>query len=271
MAADPRARYFRRLRRLRRSARRWSVLAAGLGGAAAVLTPYAGLGLPDAGWAAAAGGSIALAAWRWVDYRALAAQPAPPPPDPALAGDQARAKLIAAVERLPVGRTALDEVRRQQARFALRGSAAAGPWSRLDRASMTLSGLAGRLSGPGEPAVLEAAVAERSLRDLAHRVASVEKALRFAPPDTRPALEEARATLVEQLEGGVVAYERLVAAAASYVAEDGRSATEHPAVARLTEASDMLRGVAEGLAELREFTEPVRLRDPMRAPGSQTA
>ncbi|MGW5673216.1 phage shock envelope stress response protein PspM, partial [Micromonospora sp. NPDC003776] len=53
--ADERARHFRRLRRLRRSARRWSVLAGGLGGAAAVLTPYAGLGLPDAAWAGAAG------------------------------------------------------------------------------------------------------------------------------------------------------------------------------------------------------------------------
>ncbi|BCB87751.1 phage shock envelope stress response protein PspM [Phytohabitans suffuscus] len=267
---DPRARYFRRLRRLRRSARRWSVLAAGLGGAAAVLTPYAGLGLPDAAWAAAAGGSIALAAWRWVDYRALAAEPAPPPLDPATAGEQARAKLVAAVQRLPVGRSALDEVRRQQARYALRGSAAASPWSRLDRASLTLSGLAGRLSGPGEPAVLEAAVAEHSLRDLAHRVASVEKALRFAPPDSRPALDEARHTLVGQLESGVAAYERLVAAAASYVAEDGRAATEHPSVSRLTEASDMLRGVAEGLAELRDLTEPIRIPDQVRTP-PQTA
>jgi hypothetical protein len=240
-------------------------LAGGLGGAAAVLTPYQGLGLGDAAWAAAAGGSIVMAAWRWVDLRALAAQPAPPPPDPALAGEQARARLVAAVQRLPVGRSAVEEVRRQQARFALRGSVAAGPWARLDRAAMTLSGLSGRLTGPGEPAVLEAAVAEQSLRDLAHRVSSVEKALRFAPPDTRPSLEEARATLANQLEGGVAAYERLVAAAASYVAEDGRPTTEHPSIARLTEASDMLRGVADGLAELRDMTNP------MRTPGSTPA
>jgi hypothetical protein len=237
--ADARTRYFRRLKRLRRSARRWSVLAGGLGGAAIVLTPYAGLGLADAFWAAAAGGS---------------AQPAPPPPDPALAGEQARQRLVSAVQRLPIGRTAVEEVRRQQARFALRGSGAAGPWARLDRASMTLTGLAARLTGPGEPAVLEAAVAERSLRDLAHRVAGVEKALRFAPPDTRPALEDAHSTLVGQLDSGVAAYERLVAAAASYVAEDGRMVTEDPSVTRLTEASDLLRGVAAGLAELRDTT-----------------
>ncbi|MEH1125441.1 phage shock envelope stress response protein PspM [Micromonospora sp. CPCC 206061] len=252
--ADARTRYFRRLKRLRRSARRWSVFAGGLGGAAIVLTPYAGLGLADAFWAAAAGGSIALAGWRWADLRALAAQPAPPPPDPALAGEQARQRLVNAVQRLPIGRTAVEEVRRQQARFALRGSGAAGPWARLDRASMTLTGLAARLTGPGEPAVLEAAVAERSLRDLAHRVAGVEKALRFAPPDTRPALEDAHSTLVGQLDSGVTAYERLVAAAASYVAEDGRMVTEDPSVTRLTEASDLLRGVAAGLAELRDST-----------------
>ncbi|MEJ3749380.1 hypothetical protein WEI85_39725 [Actinomycetes bacterium KLBMP 9797] len=250
--ADPRARYFRQLRKLRRSARRWSVMASGLAGAAVVLTPYAGLGVADAAWAAAAGGSLALAGWRWADLRALAAQPAPPPPDPALAGEQARAKLVAAVQRLPIGRTALDEVRRQQARFALRGSAAASPWIRLDRASATLAGLAGRITGPGEPAVLEAAVAERSLRDLAHRVAGVEKALRFAPADARAALEDGRTTLMTQLETGVTAYERLVAAAASYVAEDGRASVEDPAVTRLTEAGDMLHGIALGLAELRE-------------------
>uniref|UniRef100_UPI00157BE7A3 S8 family serine peptidase n=1 Tax=Micromonospora maritima TaxID=986711 RepID=UPI00157BE7A3 len=54
---DERARHFRRLRRLRGSARRWSVLAGGLGGAAAVLTPYAGLGLADAAWAGGADGA----------------------------------------------------------------------------------------------------------------------------------------------------------------------------------------------------------------------
>ncbi|MEV1286968.1 hypothetical protein [Micromonospora sp. NPDC049679] len=256
--ADPRARYFRKLRRVRRAARRWSVLAGGFGGAAAVLTPYAGIGLADAAWAAAAGSSLTLALWRWSDLRGLTAQAPPSAPDPTLAADQARARLLATVRRVPAGRAAIDELRRQHARFILRGSAAAGPWARLDRASLTLTGLAGRLSGPAEPAALEAAIAERSLRDLAQRVASVEKALRFAPVDARPDLERAHRTLVDQLDGGVTAYERLVAAAASYIAEDGRSASEHPAVSRLTEASDLLHGVAAGLAELRgECTHPL--------------
>jgi hypothetical protein len=248
---DERARYFRRLRRLRRSARRWSILGAGLGGATVILAPYAGLGLPDAAWAAAAGGSLALAAWRWTDLRTQAALPAPPEPDPTLAAQRARARLVAAVESLPVGRTALSEVRRQSARMGLRGSAAVRAWDRLDRASSALRGLSSRLGAHGDPAVLEAAVAEGSLRDLAHRVAGVERAVRLAPDDARPALEEAHGELVRQLDEGVTAYERLVAAAARYVAEDGRTGSTHPSVSRLTEASELLRGIAAGLAELR--------------------
>ncbi|MEV0720468.1 hypothetical protein [Asanoa sp. NPDC050611] len=258
--ADERARYFRRLRRLRRSARRWSVVGAGFAGAAAVLTPYAGLGLPDAAWAAAAGGSLVLAGWRWADLRRFGAQPAPEPADPALAAQRSRARLLAAVESAPGGRAALTEVRRQRGRFALRGSSAAPAWDRLDRASTTLSGLSPRLTGMGGSAVLEAAVAEESLRDLAHRVTGVEKALQFAPPDAKQGLTEAQRDLTQQLNEGVSAYERLVAAAASYVAEDGRMGAAHPSIARLTEASDLLRGVASGLAEVRGMTP-----DPMRA------
>jgi hypothetical protein len=253
---DPRARYFRRLRRLRRAARRWSVLAGGLGGAAVVLVPYAGLGPADAAWAGAAGASGVLALWRWSDLRRLAAEPAPEPLDPGLLGARARERLVAAAQKSPTGRAVLTEVRRQRARLGLRGSAAAEPWARLDRASATLAGLSGRLGGPAESALLEAAVAERGLRDMAHRLASVERALRLAPVDSRPALGEARATLLEQLTGGVAAYERLVAAAAGYVAEDGRVFTDHPSTARLAEAADMLRHVAAGLAELRSGTPP---------------
>jgi hypothetical protein len=88
----------------------------------------------------------------------------------------------------------------------------------------------------------------------------VERALRVTPEDSRSSLAAAHQALVEQLDGGVAAYERLVAAAAGYVAEDGHAGTEHPSVHPLTEASEFLRGVTEGLAELR------RLGDPVRAP-----
>jgi hypothetical protein len=241
---DERTRYFRRLKRLRGSARRWSVIGGGLAAATAVLTPYSGIGAVDAVWAGAAGASVALAWWRWSDHRALAATPAPPPPDPALAGQ----RLAAAIERFPAGRTVMNEVRRQKGRYQLRGSAITEAWDRLDRASATLVALAGRLTGPGEAALLEAAAAESWLRDLGQRVASVERALPL-----EPGLAESHAGLVAQFTDGVEAYERLVAAAAHYVAEDGHPVADlkHPAFAGLVDATDRLRGLAEGLSELK--------------------
>jgi hypothetical protein len=252
---DERTRYFRRLRRLRNSARRWSVLGGGLVAATTVLTPYSGIGIADAIWAGAAGSSVALAWWRWSDHRALAAIPAPPAPDPALAGH----RLTAAIERFPAGRTVMNEMRRQKGRYALRGSAITMAWDRLDRASATLSALSGRLTGSGEAAVLEAAVAEQWLRDLGQRVASVERAIPLSPPgDRRAAIEQSHAALAEQFTEGVTAYEQLVSAAASYVAEDGHPLAEsqHPALSGLVDATDRLRGLAEGLAELKRPPAP---------------
>ncbi|MDG4792444.1 hypothetical protein [Micromonospora sp. WMMD1082] len=254
--ADERTRYFRQLSKLRRSARRWSVLAGGLGGATVILTPYAGLGLADAFWAAAAGASIALASWRWIDLRALAAQPAPPALDPAQAAARSRARLVAAVERLPAGAGVVAEVRRARSRSALRGTSAAQPWDRLDRAASTMASMSGRLTGLAEPAVAEASAAEASLRELANRVVSVERAVQIAPADAREPLAEAHWALTGQLEAGVGAYERLVVAAAGYLAEEYRPETEHPAAARLTEATDLLHGFASALSELRAVGRP---------------
>ncbi|MBB2942308.1 hypothetical protein FB565_002021 [Actinoplanes lutulentus] len=243
---DERTRYFRRLKRLRGAARRWSVLGGGLTGAAVVLTPYAGIGIADAAWAAAAGGSVVLAWFRWSDHRVLAATPAPPP-------SLGSPKLTAALESFPAGRTVMQEVRRQRSRYALRGSGIVDAWDRLDRASQTMVGLAGRLTGPGEAALLEAATAEEWLRDLGQRVASVERAIPLTQSGQRDGLEQAHAGLTVQFTEGVTEYEKLVAAAASYVAEDGHPVadTRHPAYFGLIEATDRLRGFAEGLAELR--------------------
>jgi len=91
-------------------------------------------------------------------------------------------------------------------------------------------------------------VAERTLRDLAERAAQVERAIRLAPD---PTLTASHTALVAHLEEGVGAYEKLVAAAAGYVAEDGRPAMEPAAIGRLREATDLLRGIAAGLSELR--------------------
>jgi hypothetical protein len=248
VATDPRTKHFKRLRRLRRSARGWTVRAGILTGAAAVLVPYHGLGIWDAVWAAAAGGSVAFCGLRWSEFRELAAEPAPP----ALVAGPATgipAGVEAMIRRLPVGQSALDELRRTRDRVRLRGSSVLPAWQRLERASAALAGLAGRLGGgPAESAVLEAAVAERSLRELAERAAMVERAIRLAPDQT---LLASHTALVAQFDDGVTAYERLVAAAAGYVAEDGRPATEHVAISRLREATDLLRGIAAGLSELR--------------------
>ena len=188
--ADERARYFRRLHRLRGSARRWSVLGGGLTAAAAVLTPYAGIGLADAAWAASAGASVALAVVAVERPPGARRRTGPARPRP---GARRTSACIAAVERFPAGRTALQEVRRQNApvrvaRFDRRpspGTASTGP-------RRPWPGCAGRLTGPGEAAVLEAAVAEQWLRDLGQRVASVERALPFAP--RRPAARAGRGT-----------------------------------------------------------------------------
>jgi signal transduction histidine kinase len=234
------------------------VLAGALTAATAVLLPYHGIGLPDAFWAASAGGSAVLAWWRFGEGRALAAQPAPPPLDPAARADRNQQRLENLVGKLPIGRAAIAEMRRTQHLSRLRGSAVAATGARLDKAAKTLAGFAGRL----DPEMLaEAVLAERALRDLAERTAGVERAL--ALPTTTPGghqqLAAAHADLVEQLNGGVTAYEGLVSAAASVVAEDGRLG-QPVAITRLVEAADRLRGVAEGLAEFSR-REP-KLPDP---------
>src|SRR5438046_2717337 len=143
---DERARYFRNLRRLKRSARRWSVFAGTFAGATAVLVPYGGLGWPDAIWAALTGGTAALTFWRWHDLRELAAQPAPPalPAGAALV----RTRFEALVARLPAGRNALVELRRMEARSRIRGSSVLPSWTRLDQAVQPFAGRGGRVGAP---------------------------------------------------------------------------------------------------------------------------
>jgi hypothetical protein len=231
------------------------VLAGLIGGAAVVLAPYQGLGLPDAVWMSAAGGSLALAGWRWVDLRALLAQPPPPPPDPAVVAERTRQRIESFVGGIPGGREAIGELRRHRERAKLRGTAVLPAWRRLDRATAALDGLAPRLGPVAETAVLDAMAAERTLRQLGERAASVEKGMGFAAGENYPGLEQAHGILVTQFEQGVAAYEGLVGAAAAYLAEDGR-AVEDQSVSQLTDAANLLRGVAAGLAELRAASQP---------------
>jgi len=74
--------------------------------------------------------------------------------------------------------------------------------------------------------------------------------MRLDPQDTN-GLAHAHAQLLGRFTEGVEAYERLVAAAAGYVAEDGRLVADGGSTGRLREATDLLHGIATGLAELR--------------------
>lgn len=254
---DERTRYFRRLRRLRSSARRWMVLAGGFTGTAAVLIPYQGIGAWDAVWAGLAGSSAVLAWWRLADARALAAEPAPDPPDPALAGD----RLLSALAQVPGGYPVAEGIRRHRTRSALRGSAAADAWGRLDRSARTMRELSARLREVDPEALREAGTVENQLRELTDRVASLEQALRLAPSEAHPPLQELRSEHIDHLEQGVAAYEQFVVATAGFLSEATRTTDHRPAVAGLNDATDRLRGVTAGLTELRQ------LYGDLRAPG----
>ncbi|HEU0238403.1 MAG TPA: hypothetical protein VFR11_03885 [Micromonosporaceae bacterium] len=244
---DPRAKHLWRLRHLHRAARFWTVVGGTLVGATVVLLPYQGVGLADAFWAAGAGGSAAIAWWRWRDFKAHAALPTPEPLDDAVRAAHKVRKLEAVVSALPIGRTAVDEMHRLRYMSRLHGSAAADAGGRLDRAARSLAGIAGSLDNE---VLLEARAAERGLRDLAERTAGIERVLRLPEKSAGPRdqLGAAHAEMVTRLDEGVTAYEGFVTAAASVVAENGLLA-DPTAAGRLTEASDRLRGMAEALAE----------------------
>jgi hypothetical protein len=232
---DPHAAHLRRLDRSRRRARRATVTAAACAGAAAVALPYAGLGLPDLAWAAVAGGSVAASVLRWRDDRTLRALPAPPPAAPVLPGP---------------GRTPWRVTGQVVARFGARGSSAAPLLRRLDRAARAMAPVADRLGSAAAELRREAVQGERELRVAAARLVAVERAAAaVAPSDARARLDQGSLTLRAGLADGVAAYERLVAAAAECVVADAVAVGADPAVSRLAEAADALRGLAAGLAE----------------------
>ncbi len=222
---EPAARHRRRLLRARASARCSTVVAATSTGAAAVLVPWHGVGGPDAFWVALTAGTLTGAVLSWQRVRRLLGTP--PPPTLPRHGSAARPMM----DRLATARSALATVLR------------------------SLGAVAGDTAA-------DAAAAERSLAELAGRVAALEAALACAPPTAVGGLLEARAMLLGSLESGVRAYEDLVAAAAGCVAASaqgygaasaqGYRASADPCTpsARLTESADRLRGITIGLTEL---------------------
>ncbi|MBA0126145.1 hypothetical protein H0B56_11395 [Haloechinothrix sp. YIM 98757] len=139
-------------------------------------------------------------------------------------------------------------------------SAAYEPMRRLARAESSLAELLDQLP-PGEPGSGEAlpagtvegvrataADAAQTLRELAARIVTVERARSAAPDSERAALDAAVRTLIEQLEDGLEGYGSLIAAAGRVVAATGtgQDATRQS----LVEATDHLAGLAIALREL---------------------
>jgi hypothetical protein len=243
---DPRARHLRRLRRSRASARAWTVWAATFGGSAAVAVPYAGLGWLDIGWAGAAGGSLAFAVLRWRDHQALRAVPVPDPIEPRPPAQRIAQTLSPLVG--PAIHSLVDRPRKVPVR---RSSAAAPAVARLNQANRALPQLLDKLGPYAGDTAREARAAQAALRELAVRVAVVEKTIPVAPADARDGLLAVRAGLVEQLAAGVEGYERLAGAAAECVAALARGG-DRIAADRLTEAAEALHGLAQGLIEIKD-------------------
>ncbi len=241
---DPRARHLRRLRRRRSVARGATVWAGTLGGAAAIVVPYAGLGWLDVFWAGAAGGAIAFAALRWRAYREVLAQPLPPPPVPRPPG-RSLGQRIAPL----VGPTLGPLVNRPRRVTMPTGSAAAPAARRLNETARQLPPLLARLGPNAGGTAGDAHGAHRALRGLAVRIAAVEQTVAISPVEAHGVLLECRDGLVTQFSDGVGAYERLVVSAAECVAALARGG-DTLAVRRLNEASDALVGLAQGLTEM---------------------
>jgi hypothetical protein len=233
---DPHAAHLRGLARSRRRVRRATVTAAALTGAAAVALPYAGLGLPDLAWAAAAAAATAAGVFRWRDDRALRAAPAPP-----------RGAVDPLSPLAVAGRSALVVAGQVTTRWAARGSTARPLLRRLDRAARAMAVVGAQLDAARTDACWEAGQAERALRAAADRLVAVERAAAVAPPGDRGRLDQGALGLRTGLAEGITAYERLVAAAGECVAADPLA--DGLVLRRLADATDVLRGLAVGLAE----------------------
>jgi hypothetical protein len=131
------------------------------------------------------------------------------------------------------------------------GSAARGPLQRLAERERVLADLLAHLGPAAEDPRLVAAGAAAALRTHGARMAAVEAARHGAAPASRAGLDTALAVLARQLDDGVAGYDALVAAAAAAVAASATLQAGDPVLAqRLTDATDALAGLAQGLREV---------------------
>jgi hypothetical protein len=125
------------------------------------------------------------------------------------------------------------------------------PLDRLAERERALAGLLHHLGAAGGEPRQVAVDAAATLRELGARTTAVDRARRGAPPASVAGLDAAVAVLVDQLEAGVAAYDRLVVAAADAVAASATLRAGDPVLLlRLTEATDSLAGLAQGLREI---------------------
>lgn len=128
------------------------------------------------------------------------------------------------------------------------GSIARKPMESLKARERALTDLLAVLGPMAGDTATEAAEAATALRTHARCIVAVEAAAKVdgAGPEVTAGLD----TMQEELDSGVRAYARLVAAAAAVVsASRGKSVTEVPQ-AKLRDATDALSGMARGLQEI---------------------
>jgi len=128
---------------------------------------------------------------------------------------------------------------------------ARAPLDRLAARERALAGLLVHLGSAADEPRAVAADAAAALRELGDRIAAVDRARRGAAPASAAGLGAAVAGLVGQLEAGIAGYDALVVAAADAVAASATLRAGDPVLLlRLTEATDSLAGLAEGLHEI---------------------
>src|SRR5829696_2726012 len=220
---DPARQHAKRIRRTQRRLRARATVAGGLTVVAATAGVAPGLDAVEVGFggAAAVVALTALAAGRRL--RELRRTPVP----------RRRSRELPRPKRLPWD------------------CPARGPLDRLATRERALAGLLVHLGSAADEPRAVAADAAAALRELGDRIAAVDRARRGAAPASAAGLGTAVTGLVGQLEAGIAGYDALVVAAADAVAASATLRAGDPVLLlRLTEATDSLAGLAEGLHEI---------------------